>query len=127
MASPLVNYASRVLSVDQESNSFVAIVGLNKAADMKISDAMMHAWNGCPQLRAAVDEDDMEVLPECNLLRLRHVCHIRDSRAHTLIRPSPAEQCCTQGACLPLTPTTFLRTRLHPSTRTLRKLASSAS
>ena len=43
MASPLVNYASRVLSVDQESNSFVAIVGLNKAADLKVSDAMMHA------------------------------------------------------------------------------------
>ena len=70
MASPLVNYASRVLSVDQESNSFVAIVGLNKAADLKVSDAMMHAWNGCPQLRAAVDEDDMEVLHECNRPRL---------------------------------------------------------
>ena len=69
MASPLVNYASRVLSVDQESNSFVAIVGLNKAADMKVSDAMMHAWHGCPQLRAAVDEDDMEVLHECNRQR----------------------------------------------------------
>ena len=69
MASPLVNYASRVLSVDQESNSFVAIVGLNKAAAMKVSDAMMHAWHGCPQLRAAVDEDDMEVLHECNRQR----------------------------------------------------------
>ena len=71
MASPLVNYASRVLSLDQESNSFVAIVGLNKAADMKVSDAMMHAWHGCPQLRAAVDEDDMEAIACGALLHFR--------------------------------------------------------
>ena len=71
MASPLINYASRVLSVDQESNSFVAIVGLNKAADMKVSDAMMHAWHGCPQLRAAVDEDDMEAIACGALLHFR--------------------------------------------------------
>ena len=85
MASPLINYASRVLSVDQESNSFVAIVGLNKAADLKVSDAMMHAWNGCPQLRAAVDEDDMEVLHECNPLpaTLYVTCAISVIRALT--------------------------------------------
>ena len=29
MSSSLVNYASRVLGVDQESSSFVPIVGLN--------------------------------------------------------------------------------------------------
>ena len=62
MASSILNYASRVLSVDQESNSFVPVIGLDKAANMSVAEAMMHAWNGCPQLRAAVNEDDMEVL-----------------------------------------------------------------
>ncbi len=64
MSSTLVNYASRVLSVDQESNSFVPIVGLNKSPDMPIFEAIMFAWRGCAILRAAVDEDDMEV-PHC--------------------------------------------------------------
>ena len=66
MASSILNYASRVLSVDQESNSFVPVIGLDKAANMSVAEAMMHAWNGCPQLRAAVNEDDMEVLHGCN-------------------------------------------------------------
>ncbi len=61
MSSTLVNYASRVLSVDQESNSFVPIVGLNKTPDMPIFEAVMFAWRGCAILRASVDEDDMEV------------------------------------------------------------------
>ena len=61
MSSSLVNYASRVLSVDQESTSFVPIVGLNKAADMPIFDAMMLAWRDCAKLHVAIDEDDIEV------------------------------------------------------------------
>ena len=61
MSSSLVNYASRVLSVDQESSSFVPIVGLNRAPDMPILDAMMLAWRDCAQLHAAIDEDDIEV------------------------------------------------------------------
>jgi hypothetical protein len=64
MSSTLVNYASRVLSVDQESNSFVPIVGLNKTPDLPIFEAVMFAWRGCAILRASVDEDDMEV-PHC--------------------------------------------------------------
>jgi len=64
MSSTLVNYASRVLSVDQESNSFVPIVGLNKTPDLPIFEAVMFAWRGCAILRASVDEDDMEV-PRC--------------------------------------------------------------
>ena len=61
MSSSLVKYASRVLSVDQESTSFVPIVGLNKAADMPIFDAMMLAWRDCAKLHVAIDEDDIEV------------------------------------------------------------------
>ena len=61
MSSALVNYANRVLSVDQESSSFVPIVGLNKAPDMRVADAMMCAWRGCAKLHDAVDEDDMDV------------------------------------------------------------------
>ncbi len=73
MASSLANYASRVLSMDQESNSFVPIIGLNKTDNMKISESMMHAWNGCPQLRAAVDEDDMEAIVSGALLHFRNL------------------------------------------------------
>ncbi len=61
MSSHLINYASRVLSVDQESSSFVPVVGLNKAADMPIFDAMMLAWRECAKLHVAIDEDDIEV------------------------------------------------------------------
>jgi hypothetical protein len=61
MSSPLINFANRVLSVDQESTSFVPIVGLNKAADMPLLDSMMHAWRGCSTLRDSIEEGDMEV------------------------------------------------------------------
>ena len=77
MSSSLAHYASRVLSVDQESSSFSPIVGLSKAADMRIFDAMMFAWRGCPQLRSAIDENDMQ-LPQ----RLRSMCRLSP--------PSPA-------------------------------------
>ena len=62
-----------MLSIDQESNSFVPVIGLNKAADMTVSQAMMHAWNGCPQLRAAVDEDDMGAIASGALLHFRNL------------------------------------------------------
>ncbi len=65
MSSSLVNYASRVLSVDQESTSFVPIIGLNRAADLSIFDAMILAWRGCANLHSAIDEDDIEVCVRC--------------------------------------------------------------
>jgi hypothetical protein len=77
MSTALVNFASRVLSVDQESNSFVPIVGLNKAADMPILEAIMFAWRGCAILRASLDEDDMEVLWALS----PHIAHRRGSAA----------------------------------------------
>ena len=61
MSSSLLNYASRVLSVDLEQSSFVPIVGLDKAADMRAFDSMMFAWRSCPKLQLAISEDDMEV------------------------------------------------------------------
>ena len=83
MSSTLVNYASRVLSVDQESNSFVPIVGLNKTPDLPIFEAVMFAWRGCAILRASVDEDDMEV-PHC-------------AHRPPLSAPSPRRACNARG------------------------------
>ena len=97
----LANYANRVLCVDQETSSFVPIVGLNKAPDMAILDAVMVAWRDCAKLHASVDEDDMEVLqsrhlpspplflplppwaPIC-IHRISHVAGHRNWRAHAL-------------------------------------------
>ena len=62
MASSLNNFASRVLSVDQEQSSFAPIVGLDKARDMTISDSMKFAWTSCAKLRGAMSTDDIEVL-----------------------------------------------------------------
>ena len=61
MASSLNNFASRVLSVDQEQSSFAPIVGLDKARDMTISDSMKFAWTSCAKLRSAMSTDDIEV------------------------------------------------------------------
>jgi hypothetical protein len=61
MASSLNNFASRVLSVDQEQSSFAPIVGLDKARDMTISDSMKFAWTSCAKLRGAMSTDDIEV------------------------------------------------------------------
>jgi hypothetical protein len=61
MASSLLNYASRVLSVDLEQTSFVPITGLDKVADMPIFDGMMFAWRSCPKLHDSISEEDMEV------------------------------------------------------------------
>lgn len=62
MASSLNNFASRVLSVDQEQSSFAPIVGLDKARDMTISDSMKFAWTSCAKLRGAMSTEDIEVL-----------------------------------------------------------------
>jgi hypothetical protein len=62
MASSFNNFASRVLSVDQEQSSYAPIVGLDKARDMTISDAMKFAWTSCAKLRGAMSTDDIEVL-----------------------------------------------------------------
>jgi hypothetical protein len=78
MSSSIVNFASRVLSVDQESTSFVPIVGLNKAPNMPILEAIMFAWLGCSTLRASMDEDDMEVL--CHGLLSAFVTRVSDNR-----------------------------------------------
>jgi hypothetical protein len=73
---PLVNYARRVLSVDQDSASWKPIIGLGKAVVMSILEAMKRAWRGCSELRDAVDEDDIEVWAEliaCAWSGSRHV------------------------------------------------------
>ena len=64
MSSSLINLASRVLSVDQEQSSFAPIIGLDKARDTTIGDAVALAWASCPQLRAAMSADDVEVRPQ---------------------------------------------------------------
>ncbi len=98
MSSSLVNYANRVLSVDQESTSFVPITGLNKAADLSIFDAMMLAWRGCANLHIAIDEDDIEV---CAGLIARALSAPR----HVLRRPSPQALGFTSTAFQALIPT----------------------
>ncbi len=100
LSSPsVVNFASRVLAVDQESTSFVPIVGLSKAADMHVLDSLLHVRRSCPKLRDAIDENDMEVNAESKLPRC--------SASHTsgCCRPWPAARCCTSGTCLRPTPT----------------------
>jgi hypothetical protein len=88
MSSSLVNFASRVLSVDQESTSFVPIIGINKAADLSIIDAMMLAWRDCANLHSAIDEDDIEVCAALIARALSASCHV-------LRRPSPQALGCT--------------------------------
>jgi hypothetical protein len=61
MSSALLNFASRVLSVDKELTSFAPIVGLDKADDMAVFDSMMLAWHSCDRLSRAISEQDMEV------------------------------------------------------------------
>jgi hypothetical protein len=90
MSSSLANYASRVMSVGQESSSFVPIVGLNRAPDMPILDAMMLAWHDCAQLHAAIDEDDIEVplrLMSPLAPPLTHTAGYRHRRSHALHEP----------------------------------------
>jgi hypothetical protein len=99
MSSSLVNYASRVLSVDQESTSFVPIIGLNKAADMPLIDSIMHAWRGCSVLRDAIEEGDMEV-PTGLRSRCPRCC-FPDAQ----LRSSLSERCCTSGTWPPPIPT----------------------
>ena len=64
MSSSVINLASRVLSVDQEQSSFAPIIGLDKARDTTIGYALALAWVSCPQLRAAMSSDDVEVRPQ---------------------------------------------------------------
>ncbi len=103
MSSPsLVNFASRVLAVDQESTSFVPIVGLSKAADMRVLDALLHARRGCSKLHDSIDQDDMEVRCESKPVR-RSCCSPWLTRG--ILRRWPAARCCTSGTCLRPTPT----------------------
>ena len=93
MSSSLAHYASRVLSVDQESSSFSPIVGLGKAADMRIFDAMMFAWRGCAKLRSAIDENDMQVPPR--LRSMRRMSPPAALSPHARCSPSPPARSCT--------------------------------
>ena len=88
MASSFRNFASRVLSVDQEQSSFAPIVGLDKARNMTISDSMKLAWTSCAKLRGAMSADDIEVCYSMipNSVRTTKppaVCAINDAR-HSL-------------------------------------------
>ena len=103
MSSPsVVNFASRVLGVDQESTSFVPIIGLSKAADMRVLDSLLHARRGCSKLNDSIDQDDMEVRCESKPVR-RSCCSASLKRG--ILRRWPAARCCTSGTCLRPTPT----------------------
>ena len=103
MSSPsVVNFASRVLGVDQESTSFVPIIGLSKAADLRVLDSLLHARRGCSKLRDSIDEDDMEV--RCESKQVRRSC-CSASLTRGILRRWPAARCCTSGTCLRPTPT----------------------
>jgi hypothetical protein len=92
----LVNYARRVLSVDQESTSFVAISGLSKAVDMSILEAMKRAWRGCSELQGAVHEDDIEVWAEL-------LARAWSASRHVFCRPLQTPLGCTSRAFQALT------------------------
>jgi len=57
----LQNFCNRVLAVDREQNSFVPIIGLDKAADMTIDDALLHALRGCSKLQSCLSDKDVQV------------------------------------------------------------------
>jgi hypothetical protein len=57
----LQKICNRVLAVDREQNSFVPIIGIDKAADMTIDDALRHALRGCSKLQSCLCDEDIQV------------------------------------------------------------------
>jgi hypothetical protein len=72
-SAPSSNFCNRVLAVDRELSSFVPIVGLDKASDMTIDAALMHARRGCSKLQGCLSDSDIHVRAHY-LLPLTFIC-----------------------------------------------------
>jgi hypothetical protein len=116
-SAPSSNFCNRVLAVDRELSSFVPIVGLDKASDMTIDAALMHARRGCSKLQGCLSDSDIHVRiisfhsHSSVAARDQPPSHSRSAR------PSPLLPVCTSCTSPPPTPLALASTTPLPYTR----------
>lgn len=129
-SAPSSNFCNRVLAVDREHSSFVPIVGLDKASDMTIDGALMHARRGCSKLQGSLSDSDIHVriIPfhshSSPAARDQPPSHLQISNHKPFLkthsrsaRPSPLLPACTSCTSPPPTPLALASTTPLPYTR----------